>query len=322
MPSRTFRQLIARARSDEEFAARLWTDPERLIAEYDLAEDEREALQSGEPAALGALGVEWIARARSTPDIYLIGSGVRKADQFTLEAIAALRRCRAVYSTLTDSIEWFLRDLVPRVESVWPLYRTGRDRSEFYAQIAGMVLEAAARERPVGFVTDGNPIVFNDISRQILEGAGGRGLDVRILPGVSSIDTVLADLKHDIAAEGLQVFGASRFVRRRIEPQIDVPCLLLVIGVFGIADVPSMKESRPGVLAPLQDHLARFYPPEHELVFVESADWWYQDAQIVCVRLDGLSGVDMKDVQFSSLFIPSLRTSEDGAASSGAGRRG
>ena len=58
MPSQGFQQLMERAIADEAFAARLRTDREAVISEYDLTEDEKEALRSRDPARMEALGVD------------------------------------------------------------------------------------------------------------------------------------------------------------------------------------------------------------------------------------------------------------------------
>ena len=58
MPSKGFEELIERAVSDEAFAERLRTDLEGAIAEYQLTEDEKQALRSRDSAQLRALGVD------------------------------------------------------------------------------------------------------------------------------------------------------------------------------------------------------------------------------------------------------------------------
>jgi hypothetical protein len=58
MPSEAFLRMIERAVSDEEFAARLQTDIEGAIAEFDLTEEEKQALLARDVAQLQALGVD------------------------------------------------------------------------------------------------------------------------------------------------------------------------------------------------------------------------------------------------------------------------
>ena len=58
MPSKGLEQLVERATTDQAFADRLWDEPEAVLAEYDLTEEEKRALQSRDPAQLQAVGVD------------------------------------------------------------------------------------------------------------------------------------------------------------------------------------------------------------------------------------------------------------------------
>ena len=242
------------------------------------------------------------------PDIYVVGTGVRKPGQVTQEGIEALRRCRAIYGLMPPGESlWYLGNPAPRFESLWHLYEPGRLRRQIYDAVITAVLDAAARERPLGYLTLGNPVLFDDISRGIVLGGRERGLRVQLFPGVSAIDTVLADLNHDIAGTGLQVFGASWFVLYRIEPRVDVPCLLLQPAAFGTSYATLRHEPRPATFAPLRDHLLRFYPPEHELLFVRSAGAWFEQAQLHRLPMRDLVTVGNREIANASLFIPRLR---------------
>jgi hypothetical protein len=51
-------QVLERASTDQAWRERAVADPEGALAEYDLTSAEREALMSGEPERLQALGVD------------------------------------------------------------------------------------------------------------------------------------------------------------------------------------------------------------------------------------------------------------------------
>ena len=58
MPSAAFQELIERVITDEAFSARLEKEHEAALKEYDLTDDERQALLSGNQEALSALGLD------------------------------------------------------------------------------------------------------------------------------------------------------------------------------------------------------------------------------------------------------------------------
>ena len=253
------------------------------------------------------------AGRRAPPDIWVIGSGIRVPGHLTREAVEALRSCRVIYTTWRLTlVGWLLRDLAPRIESIIDLYQVGRPRRQIYDQMVATVLDAADRERPLGFFTDGNPIIFDQVSGGILARGAERGLDVRILPAVSSIDTALVDLKYDIGNTGLQIFEATWMVMREVGPRVDVPCLVLGINAFGTAFATIHHELRPRALAPLRDHLLHFYSPEHEVAFLASATWWHEEPRISRLPLRELADESAGDGLGPTLFIPPLRAPPPG----------
>jgi precorrin-4 methylase len=251
------------------------------------------------------------AEQRSRVDVYVVGAGIKHPDHLTQEGVEALKRCQVVYTLLgPDGDLAPIEAFGPRVESLAHVYQGGRLRREIYHDVVSAVLDGAARERPVAYLAMGNPLIFDDISRWIAERGRERGLSVRVLPGISSIDTLLVDLEHEIGTSGLQIYGASWFVIYRIEPRVDVPCLLLQPAAFGTSYATLHHDPNPETFAPLRDHLLRFYPPEHELVLVRSAAAWHDQEQVHRFPLGDLCSVGREEVRNASLFIPRLRAPE------------
>ena len=58
MSQEVLSQIIERASTDAEFRAQLEQDPRGTLSLYDLTEEERAALTSGDGAALQSLGVD------------------------------------------------------------------------------------------------------------------------------------------------------------------------------------------------------------------------------------------------------------------------
>jgi hypothetical protein len=68
MPSPAFVELMERAFSDEAFAARLTAEHEKVLEEFDLTSEEKEALLSLDESRVAALGVdERVSKAFSGP---------------------------------------------------------------------------------------------------------------------------------------------------------------------------------------------------------------------------------------------------------------
>src|SRR5262249_51634122 len=142
-----------------------------------------------------------------------------------------------------------------------------------------MLLAAGERNPPVAYLTPGNPIVFDRVTQGVVEEAPRRGLSFEVFPGISSLDTMLVDLQRDIAP-GLQIYDATSFVAARIEPRVDLDCLLFQIAVFGTPYIAVGHHPQSDAFVYLQEHLLRFYPAEHEIIQVTSASYPSADAQL------------------------------------------
>jgi siroheme synthase len=132
------------------------------------------------------------------------------------------------------------------------------------------LLGKAAALSEVAYLTQGHPLVLDRVTTELLLQGKETGIPVTILPGVSSIDTILSDIRYE-PARGLQIFDATNFVRGGMKIDGRAGLLLLQPGVFG-TDMPRLTSGAPAPqLGALQDALAKTYPPEHVAVLVSSA---------------------------------------------------
>lgn len=191
---------------------------------------------------VGAIAVPWNLVVPEV-DVHVIGCGMRLPNDLTLEALAVLRCCKRVFGAPPIQAPEFG---VPPMENVAGLH--ARDE----AAIAAAVLDAAGDDPPVGFATCGSPVVGTGVAHRIIELAGERGLSVHVTNAVSSFDGLCADLNIE-PFFGVEIWEASTFVRRAIEPRRDAHLVLP-----GLAPVS-------GELAKLRDHLLRVYPPDQEV---------------------------------------------------------
>ena len=58
MSKQAVMEIMERVRTDPEFRKQAERDPERMLANYDLTEEERQALLGKDPAKLEAMGVK------------------------------------------------------------------------------------------------------------------------------------------------------------------------------------------------------------------------------------------------------------------------
>ena len=148
----------------------------------------------------------------SRPEIVIVGLGPGALSWLTREAEDALLGAeRVLFRTVHPAIEW-LRERGRDAYCFNLLYTTPRITYEdVYAFIVqAVVREAEVRGRAV-YAVPGHPFVLEHSAVMIAERARALGLRLRVVPGMSFVDLVGAELRLDTSA-GLQLYDALDFV--------------------------------------------------------------------------------------------------------------
>ncbi len=204
-------------------------------------------------------------------DIYIVGLGVLNVDQITRETERAIRRSKEVlYLDTGVATRACLEQLCHKVTSLYESsYRESDHRMNAYHHMAARVLDAALDHPPVTFAMHGHPLVGAYAPFLMIDMANVLELEVRILPGISAMDSIFAELAIDPCVTGMQMYEATDLLLRRRPLQSDVPALIWQIGTVETA-LHSTRPSRPNRFRRLQTHLLRFYPPKHHASAVYS----------------------------------------------------
>jgi uncharacterized protein YabN with tetrapyrrole methylase and pyrophosphatase domain len=206
-------------------------------------------------------------------DIHLLGSGCFSFFDLTLHTQDLLVQSRRVfYLHELPSLERYLARIVKKPVNLLPLYYIdGRPRRDIYRQIAEHVLREGAAGPPVALLLHGHPMIFSTITQLILAGGQERGLRVNVVPAVSSLDRMYADLRLDIGNRGIQIFNAEAAVHGGMALNPGVDAILLQVDRVTDPDAHRLKDTPPEMVAPLRDYLLRYYPSEHPATLIECA---------------------------------------------------
>ncbi len=239
-------------------------------------------------------------------DIHLVGYGNRLPNDFTLEILAVLKRCRRIFAVPPIHAPEFG---IPAMESLMHLYAADRSRLDTYAEWIRIVLDAAAADPPVAFATYGSAMVGVLATHRILEQAPGLGLKVHVSGAASSFDGIWTDFAID-PCDGVNVWEASALVRLQIQPNTGAHLLLPqapMLDVTGGIDTERMRIESSSTVATLRDYLLRFYPPDHEIHFDTTASG--AGASIISSHIETLALHDLDHPgrhQGSTLLVPRL----------------
>lgn len=202
-------------------------------------------------------------------DLYIVGLGVANVDHVTREAESAIRQSREVlYLDTGVATQRFLEQRCARVTSLYEeSYREEDLRLNAYRHMAARVIDAALDHAPVTLAIHGHPVVAVYAPFLILDMAELLGLTVRILPGISAMDCVFAELKIDPCVHGLQMYEATDLLLRGRPLQADVPALIWQIGNLETR-LHTSRVSKPERFDRFVNYLLRFYPVGHNVVAI------------------------------------------------------
>jgi uncharacterized protein YabN with tetrapyrrole methylase and pyrophosphatase domain len=242
----------------------------------------------------------------SPSTVYVIGAGVDPVRHLTIEAIEALGSCKEIWTNVP--IEVFRRlpgTLTPAVRSLKPFYRDNQPRRQNYADATQHILTRAGELGVVAYFTQGHPIIFDSVASNLYNGGVAQGVQVSVIGGISSIDTVLLDVRFDPGG-GLHIFEATNFVYNKLKFDTRAALLLFQPSVFGMR-TPRLTANAPHPnLGDLRDALLAHYPASHTATFVRSATS-FNPPFMISVEIGALDSVAPSATLASSLFIPPLR---------------
>lgn len=239
--------------------------------------------------------------------ITVVGSGMVAPRDLTLGGAAAIQRADAVvYSAPWPGISDWLDGLgARRVIDISRLYVENAVDSDNYDSIIGELYKMLGEAADLVYVVPGNPTlgvtttsVLVDDSRRF------PGLEVIVLPGVSSLDTISVDLQVDYLDRGTVAVDANRLLMYEIKLDPTLGTVIYHPGSVGTTRVDFKSPWESNRLHLLQDYLLRTHVPSHPYRIVLCASAPGRDPEILSGTLGQLAA-DVRRIEYgSSLYIP------------------
>lgn len=205
-------------------------------------------------------------------DIYIVGTGIVPAFHLTREAEAAIRSSTEVmYVDRSFGIEEFLSSICPNVTDLAESsYAIGEERIDAYRLMATRVIEAAMNNPPVTFALYGHPLVYSLPPFIVKTAAEALGLRVKVMAGISSLDTLFVDLNIDPCTHGIQMYEATDLLLRKRPIQPDVPCVIWQVGTVE-SRLYSESKSLPQRFLAFKNYLLNYYASDTIVTALYSA---------------------------------------------------
>ena len=202
--------------------------------------------------------------------LVIVGSGIRSGCDLTFAAREEIRRAEKLLYLVPDPITaTWLQELNPKAESLHGLYAHDKARASTYAQMADRIMSHLRSGRSVCVVSYGHPGVFAYPMHEAIRQARAAGFEATMIPGISAIDWLYADLGIDPGVGGCQIYDATAFLGKRREPDAEGSLILLQVGLIGESTLPKKCNSKN--FGRLIKRLAQIYGDDHEVVVYEAS---------------------------------------------------
>jgi precorrin-2 methylase len=242
--------------------------------------------------------------------LVVVGTGIKAIAQTTLETAASIRNADRVFYLVDEPVtsRW-IRRLNPTAIALDTYYAEGKPRSETYEEIADLLVDTVRAGFAVCAVFYGHPGTVVDSSHDAIRRLRRAGYPARMLPGISTLDCLIADLNVDPGALGCQVFEAMDFLAARRRFDATSVLILWQVGALGEASVHDGLPCRPERLAVLTSRLLKSYPPRHRIALYEAPQFPACQPIVRWIRLEALPRTRVWPVM--TLFIPPTRQRRD-----------
>ncbi len=235
--------------------------------------------------------------------LVVVGTGIQ-VGQMTTDAQAWIRRAYKVLYCVADlATERLIHRLNSAAESLYVFYADDKRRSTTYEEMVQRTLSCVRDGLEVCAVYYGHPGIFVYPSHQSIKRARAEGYAAVMLPAVSSLDCLFADLAIDPVA-GCQIFEATDLLLR--DRVVDPTMLAIVWQIGCVGDMGFNFKGFDGRNIPtLAEALGNIYGQDYEVIVYEAAQYSVCDPTIRRIRIRDLPSGCVTGI--STLVIPPQR---------------
>ena len=195
-----------------------------------------------------------------------------------------------------------MTSLNPAAFSLSVYYKEGESRDVAYEAMVNHVLECVRSGKLTVFAGYGHPAVCAYAPLEAIRRARAEGFSATMLPAVSSLDCLFADLGVDPAQGGCQMYEAADFFERVVQPDVSSHLVIWQIAAFG--DWNHRRTYDVRLLPKLIEKLCTIYPASHSVTLYEASPILGDSPVIQELALASIGTVPLNSSM--TLYIPPL----------------
>ncbi|HHT9922950.1 TPA: SAM-dependent methyltransferase [Legionella pneumophila] len=238
----------------------------------------------------------------------IAGTGIKFLAHLTTEVMGAIRSSSCVLYLLNEPAIKHWVSINSKISfSLDDIYYSCIDRMESYEKIVGFINDNLDKYDDLVLLIYGHPIVFSTISAKLINQYSENELQLSVLPGISALDCLFADLGIDPGEVGFQSYDSTIFINNDIEYSAKVPLVLWQIAAVNesriIKDKVDKSLQKKG-LRNLKNRLLKKYPPNHQIIIYVATLYAGISSEIIKFNLNSLDNTLIP--RLGTLYIPPI----------------
>lgn len=193
-------------------------------------------------------------------------------------------------------------------ESLEPIYFSENNRHNAYLAIKDKILYELTQYKNVCFLIYGNPSFLVQVSNYVFNEAKKNGFPVHILPAISSLDCLLADLNINPGDGGMQLMEATELIVYRKFIDITAHVVIFQPSIIGQSGHSREEKEISRGLSILIQYLSDFYAQDTAIICYEASQYPKIASKIISTPLKQLMNTRISSR--TSLYIPPTKKSE------------
>lgn len=203
--------------------------------------------------------------------LYIAGTGIKSIAHLTNEVVAAIKACEKTLYLLNEPI---LKDYVKKLANssfdLDEIYFSHRKREDAYNAISRYIISELSSHNPIALIAYGHPFFCSSPFLYTAQKAENTECDIIVMPGISSLDCLLADLKIDPLHLGLQMYEATHLLNSNKLIDTSSNLIILQCGYINVREhVHTVVDNHSYSL--LKEYLRNYYPNNHSIVIYEAS---------------------------------------------------
>jgi len=237
----------------------------------------------------------------------LIGRGVRPWEHLTLAGLRALKDADVVLGIEPDQGAWQALSKefsLPAIKPIDFLYRDGASDEANYKAFLHFISDVCEHYEHVALVVAGHPRLGVSVARWLSEKTFPTPVELEVIEGISSFDTLMNDLATDPLEKGTAVLDANRLIlfRYALEPTLDT--YIYHVSSVGNSFTDSIESAARNHLQLLVEHLLTYFPGNKKIILCKAANFTGGASEYIDITLSTLVDHALLIDPGTTLFIP------------------